>query len=402
MRIEPVLNEKYANSQVKIKILGVGGAGGNTINTLVEKKLQGVEFIAANTDWGDLQKSKADTLLHLGRLTSRGHGAGADRKIGKLAAEESEPEIIDTFHDADMVFLVAGMGKGTGTGSSPSIVNTIKSINNDSGTPKLVVAIVFFPFQYEGAKRIENAEAGLNELVGLVDTLIVIPNEKIHEEYKGSSIIEAFKKADDIIYHAACAITDLLLKKGYLEVDFRDILTILANKGFAYITSGEAEGDNRALEAAERAMNNPLLSDIDLSDTKGLLINITSGPDLGLNEFYDALTKITDTTGKNGDIIHGYVVDNDMSNKVRVTMIATGLQIKSQSYYKVPAPAKSNTHNLNYNSPRNDWRKIEKDDDDLDIDKSSYQSQRIEIDDENEANEINNDIPAFYKKFNND
>ncbi|MCF7912237.1 MAG: cell division protein FtsZ [Candidatus Cloacimonetes bacterium] len=402
MRIEPVLNEKYVNSQIKIKILGVGGAGGNTINTLVEKKLQGVEFVAANTDWGDLQKSKADKILQLGELTSRGHGAGADREIGKLAAEESEKEIIDIFHDADMVFLVAGMGKGTGTGSSPSIVKTIKSINNESGNPKLVVAIVFFPFQYEGAKRIQNAEKGLDELVGLVDTLIVIPNEKIHEEYKGSSIIEAFKKADDIIYHAASAITDLLLKKGYLEVDFRDILTILANKGFAYITSGEAEGDNRALEAAERAMNNPLLSDIELNGTKGLLINITSGPDLGLNEFYDALTKITDTTGKEGDIIHGYVIDNDMNNKVRVTMIATGLQIKSQSYYKVPAPAKSNTHSdLKYNSPRNDWRKIDNDDD-LDIDKNSYQSQRIEIEDDNDANEVNNDIPAFYKKFNND
>ena len=402
MRIEPVLNEKYVNSQVKIKILGVGGAGGNTINTLVEKKLQGVEFIAANTDWGDLQKSKADKLLHLGRLTSRGLGAGADREIGKLAAEESEAEIVDTFHDADMVFLVAGMGKGTGTGSSPTIVETIKSIKSETGNQKLVVAIVFFPFQYEGAKRIKNAEKGLEELVGIVDTLIVIPNEKIHEEYKGVSIIEAFKKADDIIFHAASAITDLLLKKGYLEVDFRDILTILANKGFAYITSGEAEGDNRAMEAADRAMNNPLLSDIELKDTKGLLINITSGPDLGLNEFYDALTKITDSTGKEGDIIHGYVIDNEMSNKVRVTMIATGLKIKTQSYYKVPAPAKSNTQaDLNFNTSRNDWRKIDNDDD-LDIDKSNTQSQKIEIDEDTDTNEINNDIPAFYKRFNND
>jgi cell division protein FtsZ len=399
MVIEPALNEKYENSQIKIKILGVGGAGGNTINTLVDKNLQGVEFVAANTDWGDLQKSQADTLLHLGRLTSRGHGAGANREIGRQAAEESEQEIIEAFSDADLVFLVAGLGKGTGTGSSPTIVDIIKNIDNEDGNKKLIVAIVFFPFQYEGARRISNAEEGLKELIQKVDTLIVIPNEKIHEEYKDSSIIDAFKKADGIIYYAARAITDLLLKKGYLEVDFRDILTILANKGYAYITSGEAEGDNRALEAAERAMKNPLLSDIELKNTKGLLINITSGSDLGLNEFYDALTKITETTGKDGDIIHGYVIDEEMTNKVRVTMIATGLNIKGQSYYQVPPGFSTPSPDLNLPSGRTDWRR-RINDDDLDIDRPNVQPQKIEIEDEENSSKVDNDIPAFYKKFN--
>lgn len=402
MKVEPALNKKYVNSQIKIKILGVGGAGGNTINTLVEKHLPGVEFVAANTDWGDLQKSKADTLLHLGRATTRGHGAGANREIGKQAALESEQEIRETFQDADMVFLVAGMGKGTGTGSSPTIVDIIKNIEDlDGDNEKLVVAIVFFPFQYEGARRINNAEEGLKELIQKVDTLIVIPNEKIHEEYKDSSIIDAFKKADDIIYFAARAITDLLMKKGYLEVDFRDILTILANKGYAYITCGEAEGDNRALEAAERAMKNPLLSDIELKNTKGLLINITSGPDLGLDEFYEALTKITETTGKDGDIIHGYVIDEEMTNKVRVTMIATGLNIRGQAYYQVPPGFKTPPSDINLVPGRSDW-KNQSIDDDLDIDKPLNKPQNIEIEENDNGAKVENDIPAFYKKFNND
>ncbi len=401
MQIEPALNEKFANSQIKIKILGVGGAGGNTINTLVEKNLQGVEFVAANTDWGDLQKSNADVLIHLGRTTTRGHGAGANRDIGRQAAEESEQEIIETFHDADLIFLVAGMGKGTGTGASPTIVDIIKKIEEDGGNEKLIVAIVFFPFQYEGAKRISIAEEGLKELFSLVDTLIVIPNEKIHEEYKDLSIIQAFKKADDIIYYAARAITDLLLKKGYLEVDFRDILTILANKGYGYITCGEAEGDNCSLEAAERAMKNPLLADIELKNTKGLLINITSGPDLGFDEFYAALTRITETTGKEGNIIHGYVIDNDMTNKVRVTMIATGLNIKGQSYYQVPQGYNTPPPDIQLASGRSDWRK-RNNDEDLDIDKPNIQFQKIDIEDDDNSNKVDNDIPAFYKKFNND
>ncbi|MCF7918484.1 MAG: cell division protein FtsZ [Candidatus Cloacimonetes bacterium] len=406
MYIEPALKENFSNSKIKIKMIGVGGAGGNTINTMVEKKLQGVEFIACNTDWGDLQTSKADFHIRLGEKTTRGHGAGANKDLGRLAAEESSEEIREHFQDADLVLLVAGLGKGTGTGASPAIVDTIKSIRkDDDDSEKLVVAIVFFPFQYEGEKRKANAEDGLRELIKKVDTLIVVPNEKIREEYKNLTIVEAFKKADDIIYNTARAITDLLVKKGYLEIDFRDILTTLGNKGYAYITCGEAEGENRAQEAAERAMNNPLLSDIDLKNSKGLLINFTSDPELGLEEFYNAISKITSTAGTQGDVIHGYVIDNEMSNKVRITIIATGLNLTSESYYDAPKEYVNSRNRTNFNSDSNPWDPINKEAEiNIDIAQQPVHNRPaspIEIEKKEESNRVDNDIPAFYKKFNN-
>jgi len=406
MHIEPALKENFSSSKIKIKMIGVGGAGGNTVNTMIEKKLQGIEFIACNTDWGDLNTSKADFHIRLGERTTRGHGAGANKDLGRMAAEESSEEIKEHFQDADLVILVAGLGKGTGTGASPTIVDTIKNIrNDDDDSEKLVVAIVFFPFQYEGDKRKANAEDGLRELIKKVDTLIVVPNEKIREEYKNLSIVDAFKKADEIIYNAARAITDLLVKKGYLEVDFRDILTTLGNKGYAYITCGEAEGENRAQEAAERAMTNPLLSDIDLKDSKGLLINFTSDPELGLEEFYNAISNITATAGTEGDVIHGYVIDNEMSNKVRVTIIATGLNLTSESYYDAPKEFVTSRNRSSYNAGSNPWDPINKQAD-IDIDVSQHkptisQPSPIEIEKKEELNKVDNDIPAFYKKFNN-
>lgn len=404
MYIEPALKENFSNAKIKIKMIGVGGAGGNTINTMIERNLQGIEFIACNTDWGDLNNSNAENLIRLGEKTTHGHGAGADKELGKLAAQESAEEIREHFTDSDLVLLVAGLGKGTGTGASPEIVDIIKNIRNeDDNNEKLVVAIVFFPFQYEGEKRKRNAEEGLRELIDKVDTLIVVPNEKIREEYKELSFVDALKKADEIIYNTARAITDLLIKKGYLEVDFRDILTTLGNKGYAYITCGEAEGENRAQEAADRAMNNPLLSDIDLKNSKGLLINFTSDPELGLEEFYNAISKITSTAGIDGNIIHGYVIDNDISNKVRITIIATGLNLNNQSYYNAPTDFSTVRTRTTYKEERNPWDPVNRETDisiDTQQSKSAPEQSPIEIENNDEPN-VENDIPAFYKKFNN-
>ncbi|MCK4694669.1 MAG: cell division protein FtsZ, partial [Candidatus Cloacimonetes bacterium] len=262
-----------------IKIIGVGGAGGNAINTMIENALQGVEFIAANTDISDLKKSNAKIKLQLGKETTKGLGSGANPEIGRKAAEESREEIRRNLKDANMIFIAAGMGGGTGTGAAPIIAYLAKEMEI------LTIGIVSRPFKGEGHKRIATAEQGIKKLRDIVDTLIVIPNEKLKEIYPDMTVIDAFKKADNILYEAAKAVSDIIHSSGYIKVDFADVKTVMANRGFALMGSATAEGDNRAINSVQKALNNPLLSEVKIENSPGILINITAGKDFKMDEF---------------------------------------------------------------------------------------------------------------------
>ncbi len=303
----------------KIKILGVGGAGGNAVNSMINAGITGVEYIVANTDAQDLRKSFANTKIHLGSKITKGLGAGADPEKGKLAAEESLDEIEEILADTNMLFIAAGMGGGTGTGAAPVIAKKAKEMG------VLTLGIVSLPFDFEGLKRKSNASRGIQEIQDIVDTLIVIPNNKISKIYGKVSFLEAFKKADDIITNAAQAIADIINRSGYVNVDFADVKAVMTDMGYALMGIGVAEGDDRAVNAARNAIANPLLSDIELSGCKALLINVTAGYDLMMDEFDQINQVITNETGQSGNIVSGLIMDENMQGSIKVTLIATGL-----------------------------------------------------------------------------
>jgi len=313
-------DEKPAKIGTNIKIIGVGGAGGNAINTMIANDLYGVEFIAANTDSSDIQKSKAKMTLQLGKKITRGLGTGANPELGSRAAEESKDEIKSHLQDADMVFIAAGMGGGTGTGGAP----VLAKIAREMGI--LTLGIVTTPFGFEGQKRKENAAEGIRNLKEYVDTLIVIPNDKLSEIYHDLNLIEAFQNADNILFEAAKAISDIINVTGYMNVDFADVKSITQNMGYALMGTGIAEGENRAVNAAKAAINNPLLSDVNLAGCQSMLINVTSGPDLKMSEYASIAQVISNETGTAANIISGWIVDDNMIGKVSVTLIATGLK----------------------------------------------------------------------------
>ncbi len=302
-----------------IKIIGVGGAGGNAINTMIENALQGVEFIAANTDISDLKKSNAKIKLQIGKETTKGLGSGANPEIGRKAAEESREEIRRHLKDANMIFIAAGMGGGTGTGAAPIIAYLAKEMEI------LTIGIVSRPFKGEGHKRIATAEQGIKKLRDIVDTLIVIPNEKLKEIYPDMTVIDAFKKADNVLYEAAKAVSDIIHSSGYIKVDFADVKTVMANRGFALMGSATAEGDNRAINSVQKALNNPLLSEVKIENSPGILINITAGRDFKMDEFEIITSEIGKKASKSGDIITGIIFDEKLEGKIKVTLIATGL-----------------------------------------------------------------------------
>ena len=312
-------DERPAQIGTNIKIVGVGGAGGNAVNTMIEKELYGVEFIAANTDISDLVKSQAKMKLQLGKKLTRGLGTGANPDVGNRSAEESKEEIISHLEGADMVFITAGMGGGTGTGAA----TVIAKIARDLGI--LTLGIVTTPFPFEGKKRHSNADEGLQNLREFVDTLIVIPNSKLCEIYSDLTLVEAFHRADNVMYEAAKAISDIINIPGLVNVDFADVKTVMQNMGFALMGTGTCEGENRAVMAAKAAINNPLLSDISLQGCKALLINITAGNDIKMSEFEEVSSVIVNETGSDANIIMGIIIDPEMVNKVSVTIIATGL-----------------------------------------------------------------------------
>ena len=304
----------------RIVVLGVGGAGGNAINNMIDSGIQGVEFVAANTDAQDLKKNKADCKIQLGANLTRGLGAGAKADIGQAAADESMNEIINLLQGANMVFVTAGMGGGTGTGAAPVIAKAAKDLNI------LTVAVVTKPFMFEGPGRIRVADAGLENLLKVVDTSIIIPNQnlfKIADEK--TTFPQAFKMADNVLMHGVRGITDLIVQPGLMNLDFADIETIMSGMGKAMMGTGEAEGDNRAVLASDAAINNPLIDDYTLKGAKGLLVNITGGNDITLFEVDEAANKIRAEVDPAADILIGSTIDENMSGKIRVSIVVTGL-----------------------------------------------------------------------------
>lgn len=330
-------DEKPTQIGTTIKIVGVGGAGGNAVNTMIENDLSGVEFIAANTDISDLVKSKARMKLQLGKKLTRGLGTGANPDLGSRAAEESKDDIRSHIEGADMIFIAAGMGGGTGTGAAP----VVAKIARDLGI--LTLGIVTMPFPFEGKKRHSNAEEGIRNMAEFVDTLIVIPNSKLCEIYADLTLLEAFQRADNVLFESAKAVSDIINVNGLMNRDFADVRTVMQNMGYALMGSGVAEGENRAVNAAKAAINNPLLADINLHGCQALLINVSAGPDIKMNEFEDVSSVIVNETGTNANIFMGLVIEPDLVGKISVTIIATGLQSTAQIVDFPPALPVSQT-----------------------------------------------------------
>jgi cell division protein FtsZ len=300
----------------RIKVIGVGGGGGNAVNTMIACGLRGVEFIVANTDAQALGANLAPIKLQLGR---KGLGAGADPEVGRQAALEATEEIQQHLEGADMVFITAGMGGGTGTGGAPIAGRLAK----ESGA--LTVGVVTKPFQFEGKKRMRQADIGLAALQEAVDTLIVIPNQRLLSiASRQTTMLEAFRRADEVLLEAVRGISDLVTVHGLVNLDFADVRTIMCGMGMAIMGCGAAAGENRAVEAAQRAISSPLLEDLSVRGARGVLINVTGGPDLALHEVNEAATLIQEEAHEDADIIFGAVIDERMGDEIRITVIATG------------------------------------------------------------------------------
>ena len=314
-----------AELAAKIKVVGVGGSGGNALNTMISAGLEGVEFIAANTDAQALEGNLAPVKIQLGPQMTKGLGAGGNPEHGRKAALEDVQRIADAVAGADMVFVTAGMGGGTGTGAAPIIAQVAK----DQGA--LTVGVVTKPFLFEGRRRSKNAEYGVQELMDSVDSIITIPNQKLLALADDDlSMLDAFQRADDVLLQAVQGISDLIVNHGMINVDFADVKTIMSNTGRALMGTGYAKGDNRALEAAEIAVNSPLLDDIAVEGARGILINFTAGPDIKLREINEAASLIQQSAHEDANIIFGVVTDPDMSDVVKVTVIATGFDEHEQ------------------------------------------------------------------------
>ena len=302
-----------------IKVIGVGGGGGNAINTMISEGLDGVEFIAANTDLQALDRNLAPIKLQLGNNLTKGLGAGANPEIGRNAALEDQMRLAEVLAGADMVFVTAGMGGGTGTGAAP----VIAQVAREQGA--LTVGVMTKPFMFEGSRRRRSAEFGLEQLQESVDTLITIPNQRLLAiAGENMSIIDAFRRADEVLLHAVQGITDLITIGGYVNVDFADVKTIMSNMGMALMGTGRASGPSRAREAAEMAISSPLLEDVSIHGATGILLNVTGGPDLALMEINEASTLIQEAAHEDANIIFGAVIDEDMRDEIKITVIATG------------------------------------------------------------------------------
>jgi cell division protein FtsZ len=310
----------------KIKVIGVGGGGGNAVNRMIAANLRGIEFIAANTDIQALAKCKAATRLQLGSQITRGLGAGADPEIGRKAALEDTDKILEILDGADMIFLTAGMGGGTGTGAMPILASLAAEIG------ALTVAVVTKPFGFEGRRRLAYAEAGIEELRGAVDTLITIPNERLlNFVERGTPLAEAFRIADDVLRQAVQGISDLITVPGEVNVDFADVRAIMRGMGMALMGTGIAKGENRALEAAQRAISSPLLEETSIEGAKGVLINISGGRDLALHEVAEAARIIQSAVDTDANIITGMVIDESLEEEMKVTVIATGFRYAGEA-----------------------------------------------------------------------
>ena len=303
-----------------IKVVGIGGGGGNAVEHMVSSQVEGVDFICANTDSQALKNMSARSVLQLGSTVTKGLGAGANPEVGRQAAMEDRERIAEALNGADMVFITAGMGGGTGTGAAPVVAEVAKELGI------LTVAVVTKPFPFEGRKRISAAESGLGELAKHVDSLITIPNEKLLAVLgKNTSLLDAFSAANDVLLGAVQGIADLIIRPGMINVDFADVRTVMSEMGQAMMGTGSSSGENRAREAAEAAIRSPLLEDVTLQGARGILVNITAGMNLSLGEFTEVGDTIEEFSSDNATIVVGTVIDENMTDELRVTVVATGL-----------------------------------------------------------------------------
>jgi cell division protein FtsZ len=318
-----------------IKVIGVGGGGGNAVEHMVKSDLDGVDFICANTDAQALMNMSASTVIQLGGDTTKGLGAGANPEVGRMAANEDRERIAEMLEGADMVFITAGMGGGTGTGAAP----VVASVAKDLGI--LTVAVVTKPFPFEGRKRMSIAFEGIKELRENVDSLIIIPNEKLMQVMgRNCSLINAFSTANDVLRGAVQGIADLITRPGMINVDFADVRTVMSEMGMAMMGTGEARGEDRATKAAEAAINSPLLEDVDLKGASGILVNITSGLDLSLGEFTEVGNIVEEYASDDATIVVGTVIDPEMVDDFKVTVVATGFDKRESVGKPEPVAAK--------------------------------------------------------------
>jgi cell division protein FtsZ len=313
------------HNHAKIKVIGVGGGGGNAVSTMIQGRLEGVDFVAANTDLQALESNQAPIKIPLGQQLTKGLGAGANPDIGRSSAEEDRDRIAEVLQGADMVFVTAGMGGGTGTGAAPVIAEVARELG------ALTVGVVTKPFPFEGKKRRRQAEEGIINLARAVDTLITIPNERLLSVAgQKTTMLDAFRKADEVLLNAVQGISDLITIPGLINVDFADVKTIMSNMGRALMGTGRAVGERRALEAAQQAISSPLLEDVSITGATGILINITGGPDLTLFEVNEASSLIQEAAHEEANIIFGSVIDPSLIDEVRITVIATGFDMHAE------------------------------------------------------------------------
>ncbi|MEY4641341.1 MAG: hypothetical protein RLZZ227_1335 [Pseudomonadota bacterium] len=337
-----------------IKVIGVGGGGGNAVKHMIKSSIEGVEFICANTDAQALEKIEARTTLKLGSHVTKGLGAGANPDTGRQAAMEDRERIREVIDGADMVFITAGMGGGTGTGAAP----VVAEIAREMGI--LTVAVVTKPFSFEGRKRMAVAEQGIRELSEHVDSLITIPNEKLMAVLgSGASLLDAFSKANDVLLGAVKGIADLITREGLINVDFADVKTVMSEMGMAMMGTGRATGENRATEAAEAAIRSPLLEDVNLEGARGILVNITANSSLTLGEYSDVGNTIAEFASEHATVIVGTVIDESMGDEISVTVVATGLVSNVQLVEKPTKVVVDNTH-LRQPGRRDDYRTLDK------------------------------------------
>ena len=316
-----VFNFVESENSAKIKVVGVGGAGGNAVNNMIESRLQGVKFMVANTDAQALEVSQAPIKLQIGQKLTEGLGAGANPNVGQQAATESVDDIRTALQDSHMVFITAGLGGGTGTGAAPVIAQASKELGS------LTVAVVTLPFGFEGKKRMKQAKEGLKALGDVVDTVITISNDRLRGlAARKATMLDMFRRADEILLHSVKGITDLIMMPGLVNLDFADVRTIMSKAGMALMGTGVACGENRAIEAAERAISHPLLEDVSISGAEGVLMNVTCGSDLTMAEMTEASDRIYNEAGDDAEIIWGTVIDDNIGEELRVTVIATGIQ----------------------------------------------------------------------------
>jgi len=378
-RGKPVFELEETRDSAKIKVIGLGGGGSNAINRMMEARFTGVEFIVANTDSQALRFSPAPLKIQIGARLTQGLGAGADPEVGKNAALEDREQIKKMLEGADMVFVTAGLGGGTGTGSAPIVAATAKELGI------LTVAVVTKPFAFEGRRRAQQAEQGLTELRGVVDTLITIPNQRLLAVVdRGTPLVEAFKVADTVLLQAVQGISDLILVPGLINLDFADVRTIMAGMGMALMGAGIGKGENRALDAAQKAVASPLLDETSIDGARGILINFTGGSDLSLHEVEEAARIVQEAAHEEAHIIFGAVIDPSLQDEVRITVIATGFSERKEStqpsgkVVDLPRPARPGVPTTK------DWRRRVPAD--------------IRAEGEAEPTEEDLDVPAFLRR----